>query len=141
MAEHEVLMSVSIDARRRNIELTTLQRGKGRHTHYASIKQAPPELRGEALGLIRQALLASGYTSLAELESALTAELVVPDKSESESAEGPAATRPKDKTEEQAATGSQPAKTRSPAAPTRRKTAPRAESAPATRRKSEKGAK
>ncbi len=104
MAEHEVLMSVSIDARRRSIELTTLQRGKGRHTHYASIKQAPPELRGEALGLIRQALLAAGYASLAELETALTAEIVVPEKAESEQEEAPARSAKRRTTKSRAAT-------------------------------------
>jgi hypothetical protein len=80
MTDHEVLMSVAIDARKRQIEVTTLQRGKGRHTHYASIKQVPPELRGEAFALIREAVLASGYASLAELDSALTTALVVPEK-------------------------------------------------------------
>jgi hypothetical protein len=84
MAEHEILMSVAIDARKQQIEVTTMARGKGRHTHYPSIKQAPEAMRGEALALIRTALQHAGYSSLAELETALTSELVVPAKEHEE---------------------------------------------------------
>lgn len=110
MPEQEVLMSVSIDARRRNIELTSLHRGKGRHTHYASIKQAPPALRGEALTLIREAILAAGYASLAELETALTAELVVPQKESPAAPSEAGATRAEVESTEPAAEVPAPAK-------------------------------
>jgi len=76
-ADH-VIMGVEISARSHQIEVTTMQRGSGRHVRYATLAQAPPELRGQALGLIRQAVLAAGYASLAELEAALTSEVVVP---------------------------------------------------------------
>ena len=82
MAEPEILVGVEIDARKRQIEVTTLRRGKGRHSHYATLKQAPPEIRGEALLLIRTALENSGFESLNELEEALTSDLVVPEKEE-----------------------------------------------------------
>jgi hypothetical protein len=78
MDEQEILVGVQVDARKRQIEVTTLRRGKGRHTHYATLRQAPPEMRGEALQLIRTALGNSGYENLTDLEEALTSELVVP---------------------------------------------------------------
>ncbi len=84
MAEEEILVGVEVDARKRQIEVTTLRRGKGRHLHYASLRQAPPEMRGEALQLIRAALQGAGYESLTELEEALTSELVVPEEEEEE---------------------------------------------------------
>jgi hypothetical protein len=80
MATEEVLMGIEITARKRQIEVTTMQRGKGRHRHYGSLNQAPPEVRGEALELIRAALQHAGYDSLTALETALTSELVVPEK-------------------------------------------------------------
>jgi len=73
-----VVMLVEISARSRQIELTTMKRGSGRHNRYASLNQAPPELRGLALALIREAVLNAGYASLADLDEALTSELVVP---------------------------------------------------------------
>lgn len=75
-----VVIGVEINARSRRIEVTTMQRGSGRHVRYASLNQAPPELRGQALALIREAVLDAGYSSLAELEAALTSELVVPEE-------------------------------------------------------------
>jgi hypothetical protein len=113
MAEHEVLMAVAIDARKRVIEVTTLERGKGKHSHYPSIRQAPPELRGEALTLIREALRAAGYESLAELEAALTSEIVVPEK-EADEAAGSGAD------EAAAAAGARRAESSAPAATGRR---------------------
>lgn len=82
MAEHEILVGIEIDGRKRQIELTTLKQGKGRHLHYGTLRQAPPEVRGEALLLIREALQNSGYDSLAELDEALTSDLVVPEPDE-----------------------------------------------------------
>lgn len=82
METEEVLMAIEINARKRQIEVTTMQRRKGRHLHYGSLNQAPPEVRGEALALIRAALQHAGYASLTELETALTRELVVPEKEE-----------------------------------------------------------
>jgi hypothetical protein len=78
VAEHEILVSVQVDARKRHFEVTTLKRGKGRHIHYATLREAPPEIRGEALQLIRLGLTNAGYESLTDLEEALTSELVVP---------------------------------------------------------------
>jgi hypothetical protein len=78
-AADTVVMGVEISSRRRQIEVTTMQRGSGRHTHFATMAQVPPELRGEVLLLVRGALLNAGYATLAELEAALTSELVVPD--------------------------------------------------------------
>ena len=78
VGEH-VVLGVEINARSRRIEITTMQRGSGRHVRYGSLNLAPPELRGQALGLIREAILEAGYSSLAELEEALTSELVLPE--------------------------------------------------------------
>jgi len=75
----QVVVGVEISARRRTIEVTAMRRGRGKHTHYATLSQAPPELRGEALQLVRSALLGEGYASLAELDEALTSDLVVPE--------------------------------------------------------------
>lgn len=77
-----VVIGVEINARRRQIEVVTMQRGSGRHVHYPTFAQVPPELRGEALLLIRTALAGSGYASLADLEQALTSELIVPEEEE-----------------------------------------------------------
>ncbi len=82
MAEPEILVRVEIDARKRQIEVTTMRRGKGRYSHYPSLRQAPPEMRGEALQLIRTALGGAGYETLTELEEALTSELVLPEDEE-----------------------------------------------------------
>ncbi len=78
MASHESVVSVEIQARRRQLAVKTLQSGSGRHRLYQNFGQLAPHLRGEALGLVRQAVLAAGYASLAELDEALTSELVVP---------------------------------------------------------------
>jgi hypothetical protein len=86
----QVVLSVEIGSRNRQIEVTTMQRGSGRHSRYHSLSQVPPSLRGEALALIRQAVLNAGYASLAELDEALTSDIVVPEADETE--EGPAAT-------------------------------------------------
>jgi hypothetical protein len=75
-----VVIGLEINARRRQIEMTTMQHGSGRHVHYASLGQAPAELRGEALLLIRTALANAGYASMLDLETALTSELVVPEE-------------------------------------------------------------
>ena len=88
MAEPEAISGVQIDARRRQIEITTLQRGKGRHSHYGSLNQAPPDVRGHALTLIREALRNAGYESLTDLEKALTSEVVVPEKESDPQADG-----------------------------------------------------
>src|SRR3989304_3114697 len=92
MDEQEVLMNIAIDARKRQSEVTTLRRGKGRHQHYAMLRQAPPEVRGEALQLIRTALQNAGFESLAELEESLTSEIAVPGKVEEEAAQAEGAT-------------------------------------------------
>ena len=84
-AGDHVVVGVEVSARSRQIEVTTMQRGSGKHVRYHSLNQAPPELRGEALGLVRDAILNSGYASLAELEAALTSELVVPEEKPDES--------------------------------------------------------
>ena len=73
-----VVIGVEINARRRQIEVTTLQHGSGRHVHYPNFGQVPPELQGEALAVIRAALQGAGYASFAELDEALTRDLVVP---------------------------------------------------------------
>jgi len=88
MTDEQVLSKIEIDARRRQIEVTTLQRGKGRHLHFTSLNQAPPEMRGEALELLREALRNAGYDSMTDLETALTSELVVPEKEEEGAEEG-----------------------------------------------------
>lgn len=78
MSTTEVLTAVEFNARTDGIEVTTMQRGKGRHMRYGSLNQAPPALRGEALELVRRALQKAGYASLAELDDALTRDLVTP---------------------------------------------------------------
>lgn len=78
----QVVVGVEINGRRRQVEVTTMRRGRGRHTKYMSLAQTPPELRGEALGLIREAVLNAGYASLAELDEALTSDLVRPEDAE-----------------------------------------------------------
>lgn len=77
-----VVVGLEINSRREQIEVTTMLRGKGRHTHYPTLSQVPPALQADALLLIRTALANSGYESLAELDKALTSELVVPDHEE-----------------------------------------------------------
>ena len=62
MAEHERLVSVSIDARKQQVEVVTLKTGKGRHSHYASLNQVPEQLRLDVVDLIRQSLSRSGYS-------------------------------------------------------------------------------
>lgn len=86
-ASDHLVVSVEVSGRRRQIEVKTLRRGRGRHVHYSSLSQVPPELRGEALGLIRDALINSGYESLAEVDEALNSELVLPDEEEEAEAE------------------------------------------------------
>ena len=80
----DVVTGLEINARRRQIEVTTMQRGKGRHTQYPSLSQVPAALQADALLLIRTALANSGYPSLTELEDALTSELIVPEADEEE---------------------------------------------------------
>ncbi|MFN8422029.1 MAG: hypothetical protein U0470_01125 [Anaerolineae bacterium] len=84
MATNESVVSVEINARRRQLAVKTLMSGSGRHRLYQNFGQLAPHLRGEALGLLRQAVLAAGYASLAELDEALTSELVVPSETEAE---------------------------------------------------------
>lgn len=84
MATNESVVSVEINARRRQLAVKTLMSGSGRHRLYQNFGQLAPHLRGEALGLLRQAVLAAGYASLAELDEALTSELVVPSEAEDE---------------------------------------------------------
>jgi hypothetical protein len=81
-ASDHVVIAVEISVRSRQIEVTTMQRGSGRHNRYPNLNQAPPELRGEALSLIRAAVLNAGYDSLAALEEALTSEPVKPEPEE-----------------------------------------------------------
>lgn len=88
MTHQEVLMSLEINGRKEQIEVKTMTRGSGRHNHYASLRQAPPEVRGQVLELIRNAVVNAGYSSLADLESALTSELVVPEKEDEEGDKG-----------------------------------------------------
>ena len=83
IADH-VVVTVEINARSGQIEVTTLQRGSGRHIRYHTLNQVPPELRGEALGLIRRAVLDAGYESLQALDEALTSEIVLPEESAEE---------------------------------------------------------
>lgn len=87
MASHESVVSVEINARRRQLAVKTLMSGSGRHRLYQNFGQLAPHLRGEALGLVRQAVLAAGYASLAELDTALTSELVVPSGKDKETAD------------------------------------------------------
>jgi len=95
MADKQSVTHIEIHARKGQIEVFTRQRGQSRHTHYPSLNQVPPELRGEALTLIRSAFQHAGYDSLAELDAALTSELVVPEKKEEKpEAAKPARTRP-----------------------------------------------
>ncbi|RIL10263.1 hypothetical protein DCC79_08530 [bacterium] len=82
MAEKLGVVGVEINARKQQIEVIARQRGQSRHVHYASLNQAPHEVRGEALALLRAALVNSGYQSLADLDALLTSELVVPEKKE-----------------------------------------------------------
>lgn len=87
MADKQAVVGVEINARRQQIEVLARSRGQSRHTHFPNLSQTPPDLRGEALALIRGAILNSGYSSLAELEAALTSAPVLP---EEEKAEGEA---------------------------------------------------
>jgi hypothetical protein len=77
--DNEVLVGVEISQRTHQIQVKTMMRGKGRHSTYASLQQAPEAVRGEALVLIREALHRAGYGSMTELESSLAAGPVVPD--------------------------------------------------------------
>jgi|GEM_PF-2618930 hypothetical protein len=87
----QVVVGVEINHRSRQIEVVTMRRGRGRHTKYPSLTQTPPDLRGEALELIRDAVLNAGYSSLAELDEALTSELVVPEEEPAGEEDTPAA--------------------------------------------------
>ncbi|MBK6767573.1 MAG: hypothetical protein IPG72_00755 [Ardenticatenales bacterium] len=78
MASHESVVSVEINARRKQLAVKTLMSSSGRHRLYQNFGQLAPHLRGEALGLVRQAVLSAGYASLAELDEALTSDLIVP---------------------------------------------------------------
>lgn len=78
MVNHESVVSVEINVRRRQLTVKTLIGGSGRHRLYQNFGQLAPHLRGEALQLVRQSILAAGYASLAELDESLTSELVVP---------------------------------------------------------------
>jgi hypothetical protein len=86
MNDHEVLVGVEVQQRTRQIQVTTMLRGKGRHNHYASLQQAPEAVRGEALVLLREALRRAGYESLAELEAALDSGPVTPEAEPDEDA-------------------------------------------------------
>ncbi|MFN2114395.1 MAG: hypothetical protein ACK2T6_01695 [Anaerolineae bacterium] len=86
-ASDYVVVSVEVNGRRRQVEVTTMRHGSGRHMRYTSLNQVPPDLRGEALELLRDALLNSGYSSLAEIDQALTSELVVPEEEEEAAAD------------------------------------------------------
>jgi hypothetical protein len=81
-ASDHLVVGIEISGRRRQIEVKTMRRGRGRHVHYASLNQVPPELRGEALQLVRDAVINSGYSTLAEVDEALSSELVVPEEEE-----------------------------------------------------------
>lgn len=79
MTAKQSLVGIEINARRKQIEVKTRQKGSGRHNHFASLNQAPPEVRGEALVMLRQALLNAGYESMAQVEEMVTRELVLPE--------------------------------------------------------------
>jgi hypothetical protein len=79
MADNEVLMGVEINHRTHQIQVTTMMRGKGRHSTYPDLRQAPQAIRGEALVMIREALRRAGYESLAELDHALDTGPVTPE--------------------------------------------------------------
>ncbi|MCC7020576.1 MAG: hypothetical protein IT332_12510 [Ardenticatenales bacterium] len=90
MASHESVVSVEINARRKQLAVKTLMSSSGRHRLYQNFGQLAPHLRGEALGLVRQAVLSAGYASLAELDEALTSDLIVPaDKDDDAAATAP----------------------------------------------------
>lgn len=80
MADNQVLVGVEISHRTHQIQVTTMIRGKGRHHSYPDLRTAPEAMRGEALVLIREALRRAGYESLADLDKALDAALVVPEE-------------------------------------------------------------
>jgi hypothetical protein len=111
VATNEVVISVEVNARSEQIEVTTMQRGKGRHQRYAALNQAPPEMRGEALALLRRAVMKAGYTSLAALEEALTSDVVVPEPEPeaAESADARSATAKANKAESARPTKAEPA--------------------------------
>ena len=88
MAEKQAVIRVEIHRGKEQVEVMTRRKGQGRHTHYPSLNQAPPELRGEVLALIRTALQNSGYSSLSELDTALDTDLVIPEKKEEEADAG-----------------------------------------------------
>lgn len=90
MANNEVLMGVEINHRTQQIQVKTMLRGKGRHNIYASLQQAPEDLRGEVLVLIREALQRSGYSSLAELDTALATGPVTPAAATEDASAAPA---------------------------------------------------
>ena len=89
MAAKQTLVGIEINARRKQVEVKTRQKGSGRHNHFASLNQAPPEVRGAALVLLRSALLNSGYETMAQVEELVTSELVLPED-EAEEAAAPA---------------------------------------------------
>jgi hypothetical protein len=90
MAEKQAVVTIEIHRGKGQIEVITRRKGQGRHIHYPALGQAPPELRGEALELIRTALRNAGYDSFAELDTAMTSELVVPEKEEAATEEAEA---------------------------------------------------
>ena len=75
---NEVLVGVEISHRTSQIQVKTMLRGKGKHRTYPLLHEAPEEIRGEALRLILNGVRAAGYASLAQLDHALTAPLVMP---------------------------------------------------------------
>jgi hypothetical protein len=97
MADNEVLVGVEISHRTHMIQVTTMMRGKGRHNSYPDLSRAPEAMRGEALVLIREALRRAGYASMAELDAALDAALVMPVAEEDAAAPAPEPPAPKDK--------------------------------------------
>lgn len=80
MAGSEVLARVEINPISRQIQVSTMPRGGGESTAYDSLQQAPEAVRGEALKLILDAVRNAGYASLAQLDHALTAPLIMPDE-------------------------------------------------------------
>ena len=87
MAAKQTLVGIEINARRKQIEVKTRQKGSGRHNHFDSLNQAPPDVRGAALVMLREALLNSGYESMAQVEELVTSELVLPSDDEDEGGE------------------------------------------------------
>jgi hypothetical protein len=85
---NEVLMGLEINHRTHQIQVKTMMRGKGRHTLYPTLLQAPEEVRGEALKLILAAVKQAGYESLSQLDAALSAPLALPEKDDTKEPKG-----------------------------------------------------